>query len=155
MDALFAWIETTSIARHVAESPMLPASLSAIHLLGFTLVTGGAFVGNLRLLGVLFPQRPIIDVTRAATRGILLGLIISVLTGALLFSARAAAASANGTFQLKMLLLASAAIFHFTVHRSVTERATVIAPRIRATGAIGLSLWIGLACAGAAFILLE
>ena len=155
MDALFAWMGTTSIARYVAESPTLTPWLSAIHLLGFTLVTGGALVANLRLLGVLFPQQPISDVTRPASGAILLGLAISLLTGTLLFSSRATAVSANGAFQIKILLLVAATIFHFTVHRSVTTRASVGAQRARATGAIGLSLWVSLAVAACAFILLE
>jgi hypothetical protein len=155
LGALFTWIETTSIARYVAESSMLTASLSALHLLGFTLVTGGALIANLRLLGVLFTQRAIPDVTLPAGRGILLGLAISLLTGALLFSGRAIEVSANGTFQIKMLLLVAAAVFHFSVHRSVASRASAGAQRARAAGAISLSLWIGLAIAACAFILLE
>jgi hypothetical protein len=155
MDTTFAWMETTSIARYVAESAMFTASLSAIHLLGFTLVTGGALVANLRLLGVIFPQQPVNDVTRPASRAILLGLAISLVTGALLFLGRATAVSANGAFQIKILLLVAATIFHFTAHGSVATRASVGAQRARTTGAIGLSLWVGLAVAACAFILLE
>lgn len=149
--ALFTWIENTSIARNVAESAMLTASLSGIHLLGFTLVTGGALIANLRLLGVLLTQQSIPDVTLPAGRGILLGLAISLLSGALLFSGRAMEVSANGTFQIKMLLLVAAAVFHF----SVASRVSADAQRARATAAVGLSLWIGLATAACAFILLE
>ena len=155
MDTLLAWIETTGIARRVAESSTLTASLSAIHLLGFTVVMGGALVANLRLLGAVFPQRPMSDVTRPASRGILLGLAISLLTGTLLFSARATAVSTNGAFQLKMLLLVAAAVFHFTVHRSVAAGASDALQGARATGAIGLSLWVSVALAGCAFILFE
>jgi hypothetical protein len=147
----FAWIEATSIARYVAESSMLTASLSALHLLGFTLVMGGALIADLRLLGVIFTQRSISDVTLPVGRGILLGLAISVITGALLFLGRAMEVSANGTFQIKMLLLVAAAVFHF----SVASRASVGARRARVAGAVSLALWIGLAIAGCAFILLE
>jgi hypothetical protein len=64
-------------------------------------------------------------------------------------------ASANRIFQIKMLLLASAALFHFTVHRAVTRRPLVSRGALRAVGAIGFFLWAGLALAGCAFILLE
>jgi hypothetical protein len=154
MGALFAWIEGTGVATAVANSATLTASLSAVHVIGFTLVTGGALVANLRALGVLLSQRPAVDVVTPANRVILLGLAISLLTGALLFSARATTVSANGTFQLKMLLLVSAALFHFTVHRRASVHANTVA-MARAAGALGVSLWFGLAVTACAFILLE
>jgi len=83
------------------------------------------------------------------------GLVISLATGLLLFAARAASVSANGTFQVKMLLLVAAAVFHFTVHRKVTQRPSGAAPLLRATGVVGLALWLGVAATGCAFILLE
>jgi len=72
----------------------------------------------------------------------------------LLFSPRALAASENSTFQLKMLLLVAAATFQFTVHQRMAAQSS--SPRLqRLTGTLGMLLWIGLALAGCAFILLE
>ena len=155
LDPFFAWVETTTLASTVGQSLMLTASLSAIHLLGFTLITGGALAANLRLLGVLLPQYAVIDITRPASRGIALGLAISITTGLLLFSGKATSVSANGTFQLKMLLLVAAVLFHFTWHRRVVRRNAATPRLLRVTGALGLSLWVGLAVAGCAFILFE
>ena len=126
-----------------------------MHLVGFTLTTGGALVANLSLLGVLFPGRPPIEVTRPASRGIALGLAISAVTGVLLFGPRATVASVNWIFQLKMALLVAAVLFHMTIHQRVA-RDNAVANSVRwATGAVGLLLWTGLAFAGCAFILLE
>ena len=155
MDALLSWLQTTSVAAAVRDSTPLTGSLSAVHLIGFTLVTGGAFVSNLRLLGVLLRERPVLDVSRPATRGIAVGLLISIATGMLLFAPRATVASANRIFQIKMLLLASASVFHFTVHRAVSRRPSVSRGVLRTVGAVGFLLWAGLALAGCAFILLE
>jgi hypothetical protein len=148
MSELFGWIENTNLARTVASSVGLTASLSAIHVLGFTLVTSGALVANLRALGALFHERPIADVVRPANRAILTGLAISVSTGGLLFAARATEVGSDGIFELKMLFLGAAAAFHFTIHR----RPARYAP---AAGALGLSLWLGLAVTACAFILFE
>jgi hypothetical protein len=153
--SFFAWLETTSLARLIAESLPLTASLSAIHLIGFTVVTGSALVANLRLLGVLLNQRPITEVSGAARRGIAVGIAISIATGLLLFASRAASVSANGTFQVKMLLLVAAIVFHFTLHRSVSQNASATVPVLRATAATSLALWFGVALAGSAFILFE
>ena len=150
----------------VRDSLMLTGALSSMHLLGFTLVTGGALIANLNLLGVLFRGRPPIEVTRPASRGIAIGLAISVVTGVFLFAPRATVASVNWIFQLKMALLASAVLFHVFAHRRVvrTSRdnhvsgadATSWFPSVqRGTALVGLLLWTGLALAGCAFILLE
>jgi len=156
MQSLLTWIETTNVARGVAGSAALTAWLSAVHALGYTVVIGSAIVANLRALGALLPRTPIRDVVAPANRAILVGLTISVVTGALLFSARAVEAGANGTFQLKMLLLILAAAFQFAVLRAVAASEQPVArSRIVASGAAGLSLWLGLALAAFAFILLE
>ena len=154
MASFFAWLEGTRVAIAVRESLLLTGALSAVHLLGFTLTTGGALVANLNLLGVLFRERPPIEVTRPTSRGIAIGLAISVLTGVLLFAPRASVASVNGIFQIKMLLLVTAVIFHAAVHQRVA-RNNVAASLRRGTATVGLLLWTGLALAGCAFILLE
>jgi hypothetical protein len=151
----FAWLQTTRIATTVAESLPLTAGLSSIHLIGFTLLMGGAVVSNLRLLGVLLPERPVLEVAGPAGRGIALGLVISVATGLPLFAARASVAIENGVFQLKMLLLVTAVVFHFAHHRRVVRRDPATPSLLRVTGALGLMLWFGVALAGCAFILLE
>jgi hypothetical protein len=154
MAAFFAWLEGTRVALTVRDSLMLTGALSAVHLIGFTLTTGGALVANLNLLGVLFRGRRAIEVTRPATRGIALGLVVSVITGALLFAPRATVASVNGIFQTKMLLLIVAVIFHASVHQRVARHDGPALAR-RGTAIVGLLLWTGLAVSGASFILLE
>lgn len=154
MSSFFVWLEGTRVALTVRDSLTVTAALSAVHLVGFTLTTGGALVANLNLLGVLFRERPAIDVTRPASRGIAVGLTLSAFTGVLLFAPRASVASVNWIFQAKMALLAAAVVFHFTIHQRVARRDVAGALRA-ATGAVGLLLWTGLALAGCAFILLE
>jgi hypothetical protein len=154
MSTFFVWLEGTPMATTVRDSLMLTGGLSAVHLIGFTLITGGALVANLNLLGVLFRGRTAIEVSRPATRGIVLGLGISIVTGTLLFAPRATVASVNGIFQTKMLLLASAVLFHLAVHQRVARTSPSTFAR-RSTAVVGLLLWVGLALAGCAFILLE
>jgi hypothetical protein len=153
-DAFFAWLQTTSVAVAISESVMATASLSSLHVLGFTVVMGAAIVSNLRLLGWLFPQRPIVEIIGPAAKGIAAGLVVSIVTGVLLFTARAVSAADNGVFQLKMLLLVGAAVFHFTLHRSVGRRAGS-KDLARIGGAFGLMLWLALAVTACAYILFE
>jgi uncharacterized protein DUF6644 len=143
------------MATTIAQSQLLNGFLSGIHLLGLTLIVGGALVSSLRLLGIIFPERPVLAVTAAAGRGIILGLAVSVATGFPLFASRATTIAENGFFQIKMLLLVTAVVFHFTLYRRVTRRLDVQPRLLKFTGAWGLALWFGVAAAGCAFILLE
>lgn len=153
--SLFEWLESTVIARSVGESLMFTASLSAVHILGFTLVMGSALLLNLRLLNLVLPQRALIEVTRPASRAVAFGLTISISTGVLLFSTRAMSAIQNNTFQMKMLLLLAAVVFHFVIQRRVTQRPQSGVFALQMTAVSGLTLWIGLAVAACWYILFE
>ena len=148
-------MEATRVAHAVRDSLVLTATLSAAHLLGFTLITGGALLTNLRFIGVLLAQQTLNDVIRPATRGITAGLVISATTGGLLFSTRAITAAENPIFRVKMSLLAAAVLLHFAVQRRIAANSRPEGAAVRASGALGLTVWMGLALAGCAFILLE
>ena len=155
MTSFYARIEASGIATTISQSVPLSGILSGLHLVGLTLLVGSVLVSTLRLLGVVLPHEPVAEVTRAARRGIVLGLAISVASGLLLLSPRISRASANYIFQLKMLLLCTAAAFHFAIYRHAalgTGRAR-LPPRV--AGALGLLLWFAVVLAGAAFILIE
>ena len=152
---LLEWLEGTGVATTVGQSLLLTGLASAVHLLGLTLLAGGAAVAWLRLVGVLLPERPVREITEAVQNGMLAGLGVSVTTGLLLFAPRASSAAGNSTFQLKMLLLLAAAVFHFAVFQRVTRGDRAASWTLRLAGALGPMLWIGVAVAGSAFILLE
>jgi hypothetical protein len=154
-DSFFVWLQSTTVANAIAESVMATALLSATHLLGFTLLMGSVLVSALRQMGAVLTERPASECTVAADRGVLIGLTLSLATGVLLFAARAPAAAGNSIFQLKMLLLASAAIFHLACFRRVPRQAHPSPRVMRLNGVAGLALWVGVALAGCAYILLE
>jgi hypothetical protein len=145
MEAALTWYQNSAVASAVGNSPTITAALSAFHALGFTFIMGGALFANLGKLGALFPSRPVREVTGPGARLIALGLALSLPTGLLLFGPKAVTAGHNSTFQLKLLLILAASAVQFGLLRRDT----------RAVGALGLSLWVGLALTACAFILLE
>jgi len=150
-----AWLQATPMATAIANSLYLLAGLSALHLVGFTLLMGSALVGNLRLLGVALSNLEVSEVIAPARRALAAGLAISVATGLLLFSTRATNAAANEIFQAKMALLVAAAAVHFGLQSRFARLDRPLTPGATAVGALGLVLWFGVALAGCAFIFLE
>jgi hypothetical protein len=149
---MLEWIEATRLARTIQGSTFITGALSSLHLIGLALVAGGAIFSNLAGFGAVGPREFRIDAIRPAARAMTIGLLISMTTGLLLFMPRAIAAAENSTFRIKMSLLALAAFLHFTIQRGSPME---IAGVPRAARALGLLLWLGVALAGCAFILLE
>ena len=148
-------LQASWLAQAVGESQLATASLSSLHLLGFTVVMGSAVLCSLHLLGVLLPEHPTPALVRPATRALLAGLGLSVVTGVLLVLPRAAGAAVNPTFRLKMLLLVAGVLLHAVVVSSPAVTADAGVWTRRLSGLASLVVWAGVAVAGCAFILLE
>jgi hypothetical protein len=155
LSPILEWVQATRLAVTISDSLVLTAVLSSIHLVGLTLLVGSVLFSSLRLLGLVFPDRAVSEVTARTGAAIVLGLSISVTSGLLLLAPRASASFDNGFFQFKMASLLTAVVFHVGLYRRVVRRAEAPRPVLRLTGALGLLLWFAVAVAGCAFILLE
>ena len=148
-------LQDSRLAHFIGESQMITAALSSLHLVGFTLVMGSALMFNLRMLGATLREVTAASIIRSASRVLVTGLVISITTGTLLFVPRAAGASANSIFRLKLTLLAGALLLHFVIQRRVASTSADGSMAQRLSGAAGVGVWTALALAGCAFILLE
>lgn len=148
-------LQASSLAATIGQSQVWLASLSAFHLIGFTLVMSAALVANLHLSGVLMADRPASELVPPATRVLLAGLTVSLVTGALMFVPRAASAAENPMFRAKLSLLLVASLLALVVQPRLSARATAPGASARLAGGAGLVLWLGVALAACAFILLE
>ena len=149
----FDWLQASAFARAVGESFGLTAWLSALHVIGFTLVLGAGVPAALRAIGVVLGPAAGEDVARVSRRLLATGLTVSILTGLFLFAPRAGYTIDNGTFQLKLVLIVAAVLFHFFVLTPMLRRGRALATG--AVGAVGLVLWLGLAVTACWFILFE
>ena len=150
------WLESMfATARPVAEAMQLrwawPAAESG-HFIGLTLLLGSIAVWDLRLIGFLRGV-PVSAFHRLVPFAIA-GFAINVGTGSLFLMTEPDQYVYNPAFHLKMLCLLLAginvAVFYLVVFRRVTsldptEQAPLLA---RASGAISLSLWIGVIICG-------
>jgi len=150
--SFFEWLTLTDFALYLRKSPYLIGFLSAIHLLGLTLIGGSGIVSCLRGVGILLPERPFTEIMKPAGKGIALGFGLSLGSGLILFTPRAASAVQDPAFQIKMALVLAAAVFHFTLYHYVARRVELRPPVLGVATVLGLALWLGVAFAGFAFV---
>lgn len=151
---LFPQIEHSGLAITIRDSTILTGTLSGLHLIGLTLLVGSVLVSAAALGGLIVNDQPIAELTRTARRASIVGLIISVTTGLLLVSFRLGMSAGNRAFQIKMLTLFAAALFHFVIYFPAARgRRSIVPPRI--AGGVALLLWLGVVLGGCVFILFE
>jgi hypothetical protein len=142
----------TRFALWLGQSTWRIAGLLTVHLFGLTLLLGSVLLANLNLLGLFQRTKPTAQVRREVQPVLLTGLALMAGSGALIFIGGAEAYYAGFWFRLKMVLLAIAVLFQFTVHRAIASApAGRFSPAVqRMTGAATLVLWFGVGCAGRA-----
>ena len=141
------WLATTrwSVALH--ESLYVYPVVETIHVLALFLFVGSVMVVDLRLLGWLFREVPVSEVTRRLRPWMLGGFVIIVSTGILLFYAIPVRTYLSIFFRVKVLMLLAAGVNAVFFHRWL--RATkptwdddrMPPARARWAGAVSLLAW--------------
>jgi hypothetical protein len=146
--AFCEWLASTkwSIALH--ESLYMYPLVETAHVLSLLLFVGSVSVVDLRLLGRLFRDVPVSEVTARLLPFTLAGFALAVSSGALLFYAVPVRTYQSLFFRIKvgMLLAAglNAALFHRYAQRSALAWDRLPTPPLgaRAAGAISLFAWV-------------
>jgi len=148
---VFEWLEHSSLAVYIRQSPLLFPAIEIVHIAGFIVLVGSAFLFDLRLLGVA-KKLPVKDVADYVLPWSRRSLIIVVPSGLLLFISQAEALSTNGVFGLKLILIflafTNAGIFHRFTFRSVSNWSTSTPPAATAAAIISLVLWTSVITCG-------
>jgi hypothetical protein len=148
------WLESTSPAVAISESPWLFPSIESVHVLAIALVVGSITMVDLRLLDVNLKNRPVGELISEVLPWTWTSFGAAVLSGALLFSSNATHYWGTVPFRAKMLLLVLAGVnmlvFHATTFRSVRQwGGAAHTPRAaKISGALSLGLWIGVVSLG-------
>ena len=106
---MLTWLESIPLAVWVHESPSIWAqpTVMTLHTMGMGVLVGASWVLDLRLLGI-GPNVPL-SAFRWVFRAVAVGLIVNVVTGVLLFAARATTWGTAFPFLVKMLLVIASA----------------------------------------------
>jgi hypothetical protein len=151
--AWLVWLETTQLAVAMRQWLWLYPIVEIVHILGFVLLVGAAFMFDLRLLG-LARGLPVSGLATHLLRWSRLSLWLVMPSGLLMFTAHATEMAVNPAFRLKLLLIAAAGVnagvFHQVPFRSVAawDASAPSPPPARAAAVLSLLLWTGVISCG-------
>jgi hypothetical protein len=118
---IFKWADASWMGETIRASRIYFPVIETFHLLALTLLFGALLMLNLRLCGLMMKNLPVQQVAKDLSPWLLWSLVVILVSGFMLFSSEAMKCYASVPFQIKMLFLGAAIVFHFTIYRSVTK----------------------------------
>lgn len=141
----------SAVASALRRSATLYLLVNASHILGLALLIGAILPLDLRLAGA-FPRTPIPAIAPLLRGMAVAGLALTVLTGAILFTANPLDYATNPAFRVKLLLIAAALLNAALVTRSAAWSRVIAgdppAPHLRAMALLSALLWVATLLAG-------
>lgn len=150
----FSWLEASSVGTAIRTSIWMFPAIECIHVLSIVFVVGSIARVDLRLLGIIWRDRPITQVSEELLPWTWTTFTVAVITGLLLFSSRAVRYLGIIYFDVKMVLIVLAGLnmlyFHFFTYRTVAEWDLHARPPLaaRIAGGLSLILWMGVITSG-------
>jgi Family of unknown function (DUF6644) len=147
---LFQWCEASTVGNAIRTSPWAFAVIESIHLLGLAAIGGAVLVVDLRLLGMGLRKQAVRDLAAEIHPWLVASLTLMLATGAALFMSESIKCYYSTPFRVKMLSLALAILFTFTVRRKVAmaEPEPARPGRQRVVAVVSLALWFCVAASG-------
>src|ERR1051325_6378929 len=113
----FQWCDSTWLAETIRDSRLYFPIIETFHLFALTILLGAVIVLDLRLCGLIMRKQPVRQVAEDLSPWAFWSLVIILGSGLLLFLSEALKCYASKPFQVKMLFLFPALIFHYTIYR--------------------------------------
>ena len=151
---ILKWVEHTPVAVFVSHSTWAFSAMLSVHIVAVALVFGMITVVDLRLIGVAAKRCAVSGLCREALPWTWCAFGVSVVTGALLFTAQPVKYWGNDAFRMKFAVMALAGInmliFQLITYRGVArwDRDTAVPWAGRLAGAISLACWIAIVAYG-------
>jgi hypothetical protein len=150
------WLEQTRFSTFLRESTLGEPIVESLHVLTLTLFLGFAVLLDLRLLGWCLTRRRMSEVLAQFNPYLVVGFLIMITTGTLLFISDPVTFYPNTFLRVKMLMLVLAGlnvlIFNATIGRKVAEwdLATQTPRGAKIAAIVSLVLWAAIVAAGRA-----
>jgi len=147
---VLTWLESTRLAVLLAESPSVWgfATVLTLHTAGMALLVGASWVLDMRVLGI--NRRVPLSAYRWVFPVVAIGLLVNVVTGAMLFMRSATKWGTAIPFLVKMLLvIASVAVLApLRSHVLRNDAGTEVSGNLRLLGIASILAWTGAVTAG-------
>jgi hypothetical protein len=139
----FQTLESSSIGQAIRDSIWLFPFIEAFHLLALAVIGGAVLLVDFRLLGLGLKRQPVAVLARDAQPWLVGSLLVMLVSGGLLFLSESIKCYYSFAFWTKMIALALAMLFTFTIRRRVTlaDEARTGLLWSRAVGLISILLW--------------
>jgi hypothetical protein len=118
-----------------------------IHIAMFAMSVGTIAIVDFRLLGLMFKKRSPGELLKATAIWTLIGLIVVIASGMVIFTTDPLAYYYNESFRYKMFALLAAIVYNYTIHRKVAFSNARPAVNVM-VGGFSLLLWISIVFAG-------
>ncbi len=127
------------------ENPLNESALSfpileCIHILGFALSVGTIAIIDFRLLGLGMRHQTPAELLEDTWIWTLVGIVVMIFSGLLLFSSDPDMYALNKAFNFKMVCLVLAIVFNYTIHRKAALR-KASAGNAKLVACTSLALW--------------
>jgi len=146
-------LEQSGLAAAIRQSVWAYPAANVGHIVALTLFAGSVAIMDARLIGA-FAATPPANVVRPARRMAVLGLLLMLLTGSVLFAAEAGHVGTNPVFQVKFALIVLGLSNAFLTGRAVQPLLDSIPPfaplprRVRLSAFFSLGIWVCVAACG-------
>jgi hypothetical protein len=149
--ALLEWLSGSALAQALTAYPTLYIFLNAAHIFAIGMLAGSILPLDLRLLG-LFRGYPLSVLGPFLSHAAMAGVVLAMLTGMMLFTAKAPDYASNPAFLAKMGLLttgiANALLLHAHPAWQRALQTNVASGRVKAAAAVSALAWISALVAG-------
>jgi hypothetical protein len=118
-----------------------------IHIAMFAMSIGTIALVDFRLLGLTLRRQSPAELLKATSLWTLIGLIVVITTGLVIFSTDPVSYYYNPSMRYKCIALVVAIIYNYTIHRkAILSNASPLVSGL--VGAVSLALWISIVFAG-------
>jgi len=152
IDHFVQWCYYSKDYAFIRDTPYGVPFVQSMHLTGIALLLGTILALNLRLLGIGFKRMSLPYLAEQLWVWTKAGMVLTIVSGIMVFLPDPTRYAHNGPFRLKMVLLCLALAYQFAVFRRLvrTDPESRSKARSVAFSALSLCLWFGVAWSGRA-----
>lgn len=118
------------------------------HIAAFALSIGTIAIVDLRMLGLGMKRQTAAQLARDTAPWTLIGLVIVILSGMVLFMSDMRHYIYNGSFEYKVTALVVAILFNYLIHGKVASSGKSSPGLSKVVGLVSLALWVSVVAGG-------